>query len=107
MSESISQGNLTAAIDAVFTKLAQRSEMSNAAPVEPKTLAEAHKALAESEARYQAAISKVFDALTLKSPEPSSKLMSADPDLPADFQPKSAGRGSGRRLIEVQPHWSR
>ena len=104
MSESIYQLKLNNAIDAVFAKIAQRTETPNAAPSEPKTLAEARKALAESEARYQAAIDKVFAAL--KSPEPEPTSAASDSEFTsADFLPKSQTRGGG--YVETQPHWSR
>ena len=104
MSASIYQLKLNASIDAVF----QCTETPNAAPAEPQTLVEARKASAESGVQFQAAINKVFAALQAPDLTPAaSEPQPSAADLPADFQPKSAGRGSGRRLIEVQPHWSR
>ena len=108
MSESIYQLKLNNAIDAVFAKIAQRTETPNAAPAEPQTLAEARKASAQAEDRYQVAINKVFAAL--KAPESEPTLAAAEPqtrteDLPADFLPLDQVRGGDH--IEAQPAWTR
>ena len=108
MSESIYQLKLNASIDAVFAKLSQRTDSTHAIPSEPKTFAEAHASLAKSEARYRAAIDKVFAAL--KAPEPEPTLAAAEPqtsmeNLPADFLPRDQTRGGD--YVQAQPWWSR
>ena len=106
MSESIYQLKLNNAIDAVFAKIAQRTETPNAAPAEPQTLAEARKASAESEARYRAAIDKVFAALNSPEPKPTAaEPQSRTDDLPADFLPLDQVRGGD--YVQAQPWWSR
>ena len=103
--ESNTQLRLNNAIDAVFAKLAQRTETPNAAPVAPTTLAEARKALAESEARYQAAIDKVFAALNSEPKPTAAEPPSRTDDLPADFLPLDQVRGGD--YVQAQPWWSR
>ena len=101
MSESIYQLKLNNAIDAVFAKIAQRTETPNASPAEPQTLAEARKASAESEARYRTAINKVFAALNSPEPKPAAN----SEFISADFLPRAETQGGG--YVEAQPHWSR
>ena len=99
--ESNTQLRLNNAIDAVFAKLAQRTETPNTAPVEPTTLAEARKALAESEAQYRAAIDKVFAALNSPEPKPAAN----SEFISADFLPRAETRDG--HYVQAQPWWSR
>ena len=101
MSEAIYQLKLNASIDAVF----QCTATPNAAPAEPQTLAEARKASAESEARYQAAIDKVFAALNSEPKPTAAEPPSRTDDLPADFLPLDQVRGGD--YVQAQPWWSR